>query len=80
MGIGNTSRVAAVAAPCSAAAARWGRGTGVDDQGLARVAAVIDKALASVMPPRSAIRWRPPGAGWTRACGHSRCGARGAPA
>jgi nicotinate-nucleotide--dimethylbenzimidazole phosphoribosyltransferase len=48
MGIGNTTAAAAVAAALlGGGGARWaGRGTGVDDQGLARKQAVIDAALA----------------------------------
>ena len=47
MGIGNTTAAAAVAAALfGGGGAHWaGRGTGVDDQGLARKQAVIDKAL-----------------------------------
>jgi nicotinate-nucleotide--dimethylbenzimidazole phosphoribosyltransferase len=48
MGIGNTTAAAALAAALLGGdGARWaGRGTGVDDKGLARKQAVIDKALA----------------------------------
>jgi nicotinate-nucleotide--dimethylbenzimidazole phosphoribosyltransferase len=48
MGIGNTTAAAAVAAALfGGGGARWaGRGTGVDDQGLARKRAAIDAALA----------------------------------
>ncbi|HEY8262027.1 MAG TPA: nicotinate-nucleotide--dimethylbenzimidazole phosphoribosyltransferase [Methylosinus sp.] len=48
MGIGNTSAAAAIyAALYGGPAARWtGRGTGLDDSGLARKNAVIDAALA----------------------------------
>jgi nicotinate-nucleotide--dimethylbenzimidazole phosphoribosyltransferase len=48
MGIGNTTCAAAIyAALYGGPAARWtGRGTGVDDEGLARKNAVIDAALA----------------------------------
>ena len=48
MGIGNTTAAAAVAAALfGGGGSRWaGRGTGVDDQGLARKQAVIDTALA----------------------------------
>lgn len=48
MGIGNTSSAAAIyAALYGGPAARWtGRGTGLDDRGLARKNAVIDAALA----------------------------------
>jgi nicotinate-nucleotide--dimethylbenzimidazole phosphoribosyltransferase len=48
MGIGNTSSAAAIyAALYGGPAARWtGRGTGLDDAGLARKNAVIDAALA----------------------------------
>jgi nicotinate-nucleotide--dimethylbenzimidazole phosphoribosyltransferase len=48
MGIGNTTAAAAVAAALfGGGGARWaGRGTGVDDEGLARKRAVIDDALA----------------------------------
>ena len=48
MGIGNTTAAAAIAAALyGGGAARWaGRGTGVDDQGLARKRAVIDAAVA----------------------------------
>lgn len=48
MGIGNTSSAAAIyAALYGGPAARWtGRGTGLDDEGLARKNAVIDAALA----------------------------------
>jgi nicotinate-nucleotide--dimethylbenzimidazole phosphoribosyltransferase len=47
MGIGNTSAAAAIAAALlGGGGARWvGRGTGVDDQGLARKRAAIDRAL-----------------------------------
>ena len=79
MGIGNTTAAAAVAAALfGGGGAHWaGRGTGVDDQGLARKQAVIDKALL-VMPPRLTIRCGRGGARRPRTCGHSRCGARGA--
>lgn len=48
MGIGNTTSAAAIyAALYGGPASRWtGRGTGVDDEGLARKNAAIDKALA----------------------------------
>jgi len=48
MGIGNTTSAAALAAALfGGGGARWaGRGTGVDDAGLARKQAVIDRALA----------------------------------
>src|SRR6185369_13180786 len=48
MGIGNTTAAAAVAAALFGGdGARWaGRGTGVDDKGLARKRTAIDKALA----------------------------------
>jgi nicotinate-nucleotide--dimethylbenzimidazole phosphoribosyltransferase len=48
MGIGNTTAAAAIAAALFGGdGARWaGRGTGVDDQGLARKQVVIDRALA----------------------------------
>jgi nicotinate-nucleotide--dimethylbenzimidazole phosphoribosyltransferase len=48
MGIGNTTAAAALAAALfRGGGARWaGRGTGVDDQGLARKRKVIDQALA----------------------------------
>jgi nicotinate-nucleotide--dimethylbenzimidazole phosphoribosyltransferase len=48
MGIGNTTAAAALAAALfGGGGARWaGRGTGVDDKGLARKQAAIDKALA----------------------------------
>ncbi len=48
MGIGNTTAAAAIAAALfGGGGARWaGRGTGVDDQGLARKRAVIDAGLA----------------------------------
>src|SRR6185369_8980758 len=48
MGIGNTTAAAALAAALFGGdGARWaGRGTGLDDRGLARKQAVIDKALA----------------------------------
>jgi nicotinate-nucleotide--dimethylbenzimidazole phosphoribosyltransferase len=48
MGIGNTTAAAAVAAALFGGdGAQWaGRGTGVDDRGLARKRAAIDKALA----------------------------------
>jgi nicotinate-nucleotide--dimethylbenzimidazole phosphoribosyltransferase len=48
MGIGNTTAAAAIAAALFAGdGARWaGRGTGVDDKGLARKRTAIDKALA----------------------------------
>jgi nicotinate-nucleotide--dimethylbenzimidazole phosphoribosyltransferase len=48
MGIGNTTAAAAVAAALFGGdGAQWaGRGTGVDDKGLARKRAAIDKALA----------------------------------
>ncbi len=47
MGIGNTTAAAAIAAGLfGGGAIRWaGRGTGVDDDGLARKRAVIDKAM-----------------------------------
>jgi nicotinate-nucleotide--dimethylbenzimidazole phosphoribosyltransferase len=47
MGIGNTTAAAAIAAALfGGKGARWaGRGTGVDDEGLARKRAVIDRAL-----------------------------------
>src|SRR6185369_11796195 len=48
MGIGNTTAAAALAAALFGGnGAQWaGRGTGVDDKGLARKRAAIDKALA----------------------------------
>jgi nicotinate-nucleotide--dimethylbenzimidazole phosphoribosyltransferase len=48
MGIGNTTAAAAIAAALfGGGGARWaGRGTGVDDMGLVRKRAVIDRALA----------------------------------
>jgi nicotinate-nucleotide--dimethylbenzimidazole phosphoribosyltransferase len=48
MGIGNTTAAAAIAAALfGGGGARWaGRGTGVDEEGLARKRAVIDAALA----------------------------------
>src|SRR5205823_12892429 len=48
MGIGNTTAAAAIAAALFGGdGARWsGRGTGVDDKGLARKRIAIDKALA----------------------------------
>src|SRR5208283_1680949 len=48
MGIGNTTAAAAIAAALfGGGGARWaGRGTGVDEEGLARKRAVIDRALA----------------------------------
>jgi nicotinate-nucleotide--dimethylbenzimidazole phosphoribosyltransferase len=48
MGIGNTTAAAAiVAALFGGGGARWaGRGTGIDEEGLARKCAVIDQALA----------------------------------
>ena len=48
MGIGNTTAAAALAAALfGGGGARWaGRGTGVDEDGLARKRAVIDRALA----------------------------------
>lgn len=52
MGIGNTTSAAALAAALyGGSGADWaGRGTGVDDAGLARKAAVIDRALALHQP------------------------------
>ncbi len=48
MGIGNTTAAAAIAAALfGGGGARWaGRGTGVDEEGLARKRAVIDRAIA----------------------------------
>jgi nicotinate-nucleotide--dimethylbenzimidazole phosphoribosyltransferase len=48
MGIGNTTAAAALAAALfGGGGVRWaGRGTGIDDQGVARKRAVIDRALA----------------------------------
>jgi nicotinate-nucleotide--dimethylbenzimidazole phosphoribosyltransferase len=47
MGIGNTTAAAAIAAALFGGGARWaGRGTGLDEEGLARKRAVIDRALA----------------------------------
>jgi nicotinate-nucleotide--dimethylbenzimidazole phosphoribosyltransferase len=48
MGIGNTTAAAAIAAALfGGGGVRWaGRGTGVDDEGLARKRAVIDRALS----------------------------------
>src|SRR5580692_5556687 len=48
MGIGNTTAAAAIAAALfGGGGVRWaGRGTGVDDQGLARKTSAIDRALA----------------------------------
>jgi nicotinate-nucleotide--dimethylbenzimidazole phosphoribosyltransferase len=48
MGIGNTTAAATIAAALfGGGGARWvGRGTGVDDQGLARKTSAIDRALA----------------------------------
>jgi nicotinate-nucleotide--dimethylbenzimidazole phosphoribosyltransferase len=55
MGIGNTTSAAALAAALFGGdGARWaGRGTGLDDAGLARKRAVIDAALARHAPARS---------------------------
>jgi nicotinate-nucleotide--dimethylbenzimidazole phosphoribosyltransferase len=52
MGIGNTTAAAALAAALfGGGGARWaGRGTGVDDAGLARKRAVVDAALARHAP------------------------------
>jgi hypothetical protein len=52
MGIGNTTAAAAIAAALfGGGGARWaGRGTGVDEDGLARKRAVIDQALARPKP------------------------------
>ena len=52
MGIGNTTAASAVAAALfGGGGARWaGRGTGVDDEGLARKRVAIDKALAQHQP------------------------------
>jgi nicotinate-nucleotide--dimethylbenzimidazole phosphoribosyltransferase len=49
MGIGNTTSAAALAAAlCGGAAAEWcGRGTGVDDAGLARKVAAVTRGLAA---------------------------------
>ena len=54
MGIGNTTAAAAIAAALfGGGGAQWaGRGTGVDDAGLARKHAAIDAALA-----RHAASW-----------------------
>jgi nicotinate-nucleotide--dimethylbenzimidazole phosphoribosyltransferase len=47
MGIGNTTAAAAIAAALFGGGERWaGRGTGVDDEGLARKRTAIDAALA----------------------------------
>lgn len=62
MGIGNTTAAAALAAALhGGAGADWvGRGTGVDDAGLARKAAVVDMALAhhgeALADPLEALR------------------------
>jgi nicotinate-nucleotide--dimethylbenzimidazole phosphoribosyltransferase len=60
MGIGNTTSAAAVAAAClGGSAADWtGRGTGVDDAGLARKTEVVAKGLAlhDVADPLEALR------------------------
>jgi len=52
MGIGNTTPSAAIAAVLTGrpAAAIVGRGTGLDDDGLARKAAVVERALAANKP------------------------------
>lgn len=60
MGIGNTTAAAAVAAAClGGSAADWtGRGTGVDDAGLARKTDVVARGLAlhGVTDPLEALR------------------------
>ena len=62
MGIGNTTVAAALAAAlfCGTGADWVGRGTGVDDSGLARKAAAVDAALAlhgaSLADPLAALR------------------------
>jgi nicotinate-nucleotide--dimethylbenzimidazole phosphoribosyltransferase len=62
MGIGNTTAAAALAAAlCGGPAADWvGRGTGLDDAGLARKIAVVEAALARHAPaladPLEALR------------------------
>ncbi len=62
MGIGNTTVAAALAAAlCGGSGADWvGRGTGVDDDGLARKAAAVDAALefhgAALADPLAALR------------------------
>lgn len=62
MGIGNTTAAAALAAALFGGSGKdWvGRGTGVDDQGLARKAAVVDAALArhgtGIADPLSALQ------------------------
>ena len=60
MGIGNTTAAAAVAAAClGGSAADWtGRGTGVDDAGLARKTDVVARGLAlhAVTDPLEALR------------------------
>ena len=62
MGIGNTTAAAAIAAALFGGTGRdWvGRGTGVDDAGLARKAAVVDEAIAlhgvALSDPLEALR------------------------
>jgi nicotinate-nucleotide--dimethylbenzimidazole phosphoribosyltransferase len=55
MGIGNTTSAAAICcALFGGEAAQWvGRGTGIDDQGLARKTAAVDRAVAAHRPAMS---------------------------
>ena len=82
MGIGNTTAAAAIAAALfGGGGGRWaGRGTGVDDEGLARKRTTIDRAPRASC--RRARRSAPDrcGARRPRACRHSRRDAGGAQA
>ena len=78
MGIGNTTAAAAIAAALfGGGGARWaGRGTGVDDQGLARKQRGDRPALARHAAVLWTIRCGRGGARRPRACRHSRRDAR----
>ena len=81
MGIGNTTAAAAIAAALfGGGGARWaGRGTGLDDRGLARKQEVIDQGAGAARRHSRRPAAGRGGARRTRTCGHPRRDARRAP-
>jgi len=80
MGIGNTTIAAAIyAALYGGPATHWvGRGTGLDDAGLARKAAVVERGPRHPCRPSQGSARGPAPAGWPRGRGHCRCHPGGA--
>ena len=78
MGIGNTTPSTAIAAAVTGAtvAEIVGRGTGVDDEGLARKVAVIEESMAVNRPSRTDPVGMLAGIGGYRDRGHRRAGSR----